>query len=209
MGANPRPVDFAAIGRGDNSAELALDGVMLPIGHCETTQLLQWLVDGDFEQFIPGMLDTSDRQWLYEQLLDRNSGLSLNLVRQMSCGLISELAQMPWWSAIRLAAQVRQHWMDLDGMLLSAAGLNAVDLPLSRLLNTTYYALAQGLKDDQRSKLERDIFERPPVADEIENPYGFLPGAPDPGPKPPRWTPQEQQASFNAFAAMGAQYGAG
>ena len=200
MTENPRPVHWPSAARGSNELTVAIGDDEYQIGPASTADVLDALATRQVSAIIPGLMPEPDADALVAALEAPRSRLSIALLTRVAHGVVAELGQMPWWSVYTLAAAAGDNWTVLDGRM-TARGVDLLGLPLHRMLAAVYVILAEGLDEEQLAGLRRTVWEPPPDAD-ID---GVVPWRS--GPRAPQWTPEEQHASFQAFAAMAGGFG--
>lgn len=205
MGANPVELaSFAAAADPVNACEFTLDAAVYPVGPVSTPVLLDALAGADVTAVVPGMVAPRERAHLYAALHQASSGVTGRLLTRIACEVVGQLAGCPWWSALSLAVALRADWWAFDATARLESGIDLLALPLPRCLSTVYALSTRYLDDDKRAQAQALVWERPAWADQLDN------QAPPTGPprRKSRWTPQQQYASFQAFATLGAAYNA-
>lgn len=64
----------------------------------------------------------------------------------------------PYWAAVRLLANGRQHWNLLDGRILLNGGPGgAGSLDLRQLINVTYVFLVEWMSKEERAAFDKEL----------------------------------------------------
>lgn len=207
MGDNPVTLtaftDAAAV---RNTAAFTVGGARHQVGPAPTPALLDLLAGIDVTGVVPGLCTPASAAQLIDALHQRGSGITTRLLARIGCEVIGALSGCPWWSACILATTLKENWWTLDAAVRLESGIDLLALPLPRTLATVYHLGVRGLGDGARQDVQAQIWERPVWADSFDN--ATAPTAATAPARKRRWTPQQQAASFAAFAAMGAAYNA-
>lgn len=206
MAANPVALEsFAELAAAANRTTFSLDGVDYQVGPVATPRLLDLLADADITAVVPGLCPADQQRIILTGLHKRSSGITTRLLYRIGCEVIGSLGGCPWWSAITLAMTLRGDWWAFDATA-RLEGVDLLTLPLPRALSIVYALCTRFVEGDKRAQIEAQVWERPVWADQLDN--ADAPLAPATAARKRRWSPEQQWASFQAFAALGASYNA-
>lgn len=206
MGDNPVTLaKFTDAAAAHNTAAFTLAGARHQVGPAGTPALLDLLAAVDVTGVVPGLCTPASSTALLSALHQRGSGVTTRLLSRIGCEVIGALAGCPWWSACILATSLRENWWAIDAAARLEAGTDLLALPLPRTLATVYHMAVRTLAEGPRQDVQAQIWDRPVWADDFDN---ANPPTAAVRRRKRRWTPEQQAASFTAFAAMGAAYNA-
>lgn len=168
--------------------DITVDGQALQVGAAEPADLWQWCAEDNWRALVPGLLPAPQRRWLWARLADPDDRLDLPDLARIGRGVVAALTGTTWWAALRVAAAVEHERLMFTAWCAQRA-MDPQAMPLHLLVGAGVAWMYEGVDDVDR--LERALWTPP----------ARVAG--------PRWTPQQEAASFrDAMASLAGRPGA-
>jgi hypothetical protein len=128
--------------------------------------VLEWagaLLDSAPDAIVPGLLDPTDAEALYDRLMDEYEPLDIGVCEDAGLWLLEQVAHRPWWEARRAILHALDMWEAFDAWCTHACnGLDATTLPVGRFCNLVVRYLELHIPEDNR-EMWRAGFAAPPA----------------------------------------------
>lgn len=131
-------------------ARIEIDGRSMLLRPGDTATLLRALSGRNWMAFVPGLLRPRDMRWLSERLDDPEDPLDLLELSAAAQWCAAHVCQLPWWSAVRLAATARVSWGWLYGSAV-VGGCDLLSLEIDQALAVVWAFLRERRENTKES----------------------------------------------------------